>query len=144
MLGIVAVLTVAHLVKLRQPDPDPGTTTGVAMLLMFAVGALLVVGPMAVAVAVGAGVAVLLQFKGELHHVARRLGEVQFRGQHCGHHGFDPTRVELVGLDDQYGTTEPGLGPARRVARGQRSAARGSRRQASRSGRWRGAPRGKS
>jgi uncharacterized membrane protein (DUF4010 family) len=62
-----------------QPDSHPGTTTDVAMLLMFAVGALVVVGPMAAAVAVGGGVAVLLQFKPELHGIARRLGDEDLR-----------------------------------------------------------------
>jgi uncharacterized membrane protein (DUF4010 family) len=61
------------------PDSHPGTTTDVAMLLMFAVGALVVVGPMAAAVAVGGGVAVLLQFKPELHGIAKRLGDEDLR-----------------------------------------------------------------
>jgi uncharacterized membrane protein (DUF4010 family) len=44
---------------------DPGMTTKVALLLMFAAGAYLVVGDRAVAIAVGGGTAVLLHFKGE-------------------------------------------------------------------------------
>jgi len=74
-MGVVAVLVLTHLQKIRQPDPDPGNTTNVAMLLMFSVGALLVVAPMEVAVAIGGGVAVLLQFKPELHGVVRKLGD---------------------------------------------------------------------
>ena len=74
-LGIVAVLILGHLPKFRQEDPDVGITTDVAMLLMYAVGAFLVVGPMAVAVAVGGGLAVLLQFKPEMHHFAKTLGD---------------------------------------------------------------------
>ena len=57
----------------------PGTTTDVAMLLMYAVGALVVIGPMPVAIAVGGGVAVLLQFKPELHSIARKLGDEDLR-----------------------------------------------------------------
>ena len=49
------------------------------MLLMFAVGALVVVGPMPVAIAVGGGVAVLLQFKPELHGIAQKLGDEDLR-----------------------------------------------------------------
>jgi len=75
MLGIVAVLTVARLLEVRQGRADVGTTTDVAMLLMFAVGAFLVVGPMEVAIAIGGGVAVLLQFKGELHGFVEKLGD---------------------------------------------------------------------
>ena len=70
-----------------QIGPDPfspqdahsGTTTDAAMLLMFAVGALVVIGPISAAVAVGGGVAVLLQFKPELHGLARKLGDDDLR-----------------------------------------------------------------
>ncbi len=77
LLGIVAVLAVPAFVRIRQQEPDPGTTTAVAALLMYAVGALLVVLPdqMGVAVAIGGGVAVLLQYKPELHRFAQKLGD---------------------------------------------------------------------
>ncbi|MEE9601817.1 MAG: MgtC/SapB family protein, partial [Thermoguttaceae bacterium] len=74
-LGIVAVLILGHLPKFRLQDPDMGITTDVAMLLMYAIGAFLVVGPVAVAVAIGGGVAVLLQFKPEMHRFAEKLGD---------------------------------------------------------------------
>jgi uncharacterized membrane protein (DUF4010 family) len=61
------------------PAAHRGITTDVAMLLMFAVGAFLVVGNMSVAVAVGGSVAVLLQFKPELHTIARKLGDEDVR-----------------------------------------------------------------
>jgi uncharacterized membrane protein (DUF4010 family) len=54
--------------------PDPGLTTEVALLLMFAVGAYLVIGHRAIAIAIGGGAAVLLHFKGELHGIVARLG----------------------------------------------------------------------
>jgi len=78
LLGIVAVLVFPNLVRIRRQDPDPGTTTDVAVLLMFGVGALLAVlpeGQMGVPVAIGGGVAVLLQFKPEMHRFAERLGD---------------------------------------------------------------------
>ena len=78
-LGLVVVMTFPNLVRIRQQQPDPGTTTDVAVLLMYAVGALLVVGPTGVAVAVGGGVAVLLQFKPEMHRFAEKLGEEDLR-----------------------------------------------------------------
>ena len=74
-LALAAVVFVPSLLKLRQPEPDPGTTTDVAILLMYAVGAFLVVGPLAVGIAVGGAVAVLLQFKPELHRLAAKLGD---------------------------------------------------------------------
>jgi uncharacterized membrane protein (DUF4010 family) len=64
---------------LRQPRPDFGLTTEAALLLMFVLGAYLVSGERIVAVAVGAGVAVLLQFKAELHGIVARLGAEDLR-----------------------------------------------------------------
>ena len=77
LLGVVAVLVFPNLVRIRRQEPDPGTTTDVAVLLMYGVGGLLVALPdqMGVAVAIGGGVAVLLQFKPELHRFAEKLGD---------------------------------------------------------------------
>ncbi len=80
MLGLVAVLIFPNLLRLRSKDPDPGITTDVAVLVMYCVGALLAIDKMAaVGIAVGGGVAVLLQFKPELHGLAARLGDVDLR-----------------------------------------------------------------
>jgi uncharacterized membrane protein (DUF4010 family) len=79
LLGVVAVIMAGHVLQLRQTELHSGTTTDMAMLVMFAVGAYLVVGPMVVAVAVGGSVAVLLQFKGELHGIAKKLGDEDLR-----------------------------------------------------------------
>ncbi|MBN1911702.1 MAG: MgtC/SapB family protein [Pirellulales bacterium] len=79
-IAVVAVLAVARSAKLKQEDYSHGSTTDVAVLVMYGVGALLVVGPMAVAIAIGGGVAVLLQFKPELHGFAQRLGDKDLRG----------------------------------------------------------------
>jgi uncharacterized membrane protein (DUF4010 family) len=87
LLAVVAVTIVGHLLRFQERERDQssasnahlGVTTDVAMLLMFAVGAFVVVGPMAVAVAVGGGVAVLLQFKPELHSIAQKLGDADLR-----------------------------------------------------------------
>jgi uncharacterized membrane protein (DUF4010 family) len=49
-------------------------TTEAALLLMFTVGAYLIVGPRAIAIAIGGGTAVLLHFKGQLHGLVARLG----------------------------------------------------------------------
>ncbi len=74
LICLVAVSTFPHMISLREENPDKGTTTDIAVLVMYGVGALLVVAPWEVGVAVGGGVAVLLQFKPELHAVAKRLG----------------------------------------------------------------------
>jgi len=78
LLAIVALIAVRHVYRPR-PDARLGTTTDAAMLLMYATGALLVVGPMPAAIVIGGGVAVLLQFKPELHGAARRLGDADLR-----------------------------------------------------------------
>jgi uncharacterized membrane protein (DUF4010 family) len=78
-LGVIAVAVIGHLIRVQQHDPHLGLTTEAAMLVMYAVGAYLVVGPMMVAVAVGGLVAVLLQFKPELHGIAEKLGEDDLR-----------------------------------------------------------------
>lgn len=75
MLALAAVAIASYLARLRQAHADIGITTVVAMLLMYAVGALVIVGPLSLAVAVGSGVAVLLQFKLELHDFSKRLGD---------------------------------------------------------------------
>lgn len=81
-VGLAAVqvsLIFPSLLKLQRAEPDPGTTTDIAALLMFAVGALVVIAPLQIPVAVGCGVAVLLQMKPELHHFAGRMGDRDLR-----------------------------------------------------------------
>jgi uncharacterized membrane protein (DUF4010 family) len=78
-LSIVTVVSVTNIHRLRQSDADFGMTTEIAILVMYAVGAYLVVGERLVAVAAGASVAVLLQFKPELHGIAARLGDQDLR-----------------------------------------------------------------
>lgn len=58
---------------------DPGITTEAAMLLMFAVGALLATDHRLLALAIGASTAVLLEFKGELHGFAAKLSHDDLR-----------------------------------------------------------------
>jgi len=75
LVAIVAVAAVGTWINARNDSGDRGgITTEVAILLMFALGAYVMVGDRTVAIAVGAGMAVLLQFKPELHGIAARLG----------------------------------------------------------------------
>jgi uncharacterized membrane protein (DUF4010 family) len=78
-LALAGVIFVGKRAEMRDPEAGPGLTTEVTMLLMFGVGAYVTVGPWAVAVAIGGGAAVLLQFKGQLHGVVSRLGEDDLR-----------------------------------------------------------------
>ena len=79
MIALAGMIVIGDLAKLQQGDDDPGLTTEIAMLLMFAVGAYLVVGYKGVAIAIGGGVAVLLQLKGQLHGIVARLGDNDLR-----------------------------------------------------------------
>jgi uncharacterized membrane protein (DUF4010 family) len=75
-LAVAGLLMVSgNLSRLPKGEADPGQTTEFTALVMYGIGALVVLGPMAVPVALGGAVAVLLQFKEELHRFAGRLGE---------------------------------------------------------------------
>jgi uncharacterized membrane protein (DUF4010 family) len=78
LVGLIALLVLGNLPGTR-PTPDPGLTSELAMLVMFAVGAFLAVEKTALAVAIGGTVAVLLHLKPEMHRFAARIGERDFK-----------------------------------------------------------------
>lgn len=78
-VAIAALLVVGNFVKVRTRTGDPGLTTEAAALLMYGVGAYLVVGPASVAVAIAGGLAVLLSWKEPLHGFIQKLGPVDIR-----------------------------------------------------------------
>jgi len=76
VLGIclTALLVTANIIKLKKLNQaDVGQTTEVAALLMFAVGAYLVMGDRVIAVIVGSSVAILLYLKEHLHNFIEKL-----------------------------------------------------------------------
>lgn len=73
-LALAAMIVMGNVVKLRAGQLDAGITTEVAALVMFAVGAALMLGHTAVAVVVGGLVAVLLHWKRPLHRLVGRFG----------------------------------------------------------------------
>lgn len=78
VLGIclTALLVTANIIKLKKlNDTDVGQTTEVAALLMFAVGAYLVMGDRVIAVIVGGSMAILLYLKEHLHSFIDKLEE---------------------------------------------------------------------
>jgi len=79
-LGLFAVVSIGKYCRMQSADGSGGFTTEMAILLMYGVGAYVVLGNLIVAVAVGAGIAVLLQFKPELHGIVERLGDEDLRG----------------------------------------------------------------
>ncbi|WP_020649088.1 MgtC/SapB family protein [Solimonas variicoloris] len=72
LLGVVALWLAADL---RDPEHarDPGTTTGIAFVLCFLLGAMLVYHATYIAVAIAVVVTLLLYFKTELHGITHRL-----------------------------------------------------------------------
>lgn len=78
LAGLAGVLVALNLGE-RDERLRPGPTTEIAALLMFGVGAMLVRGQAAVAIAVAGGMAMLLQWKRPLHHFVERIGEDEVR-----------------------------------------------------------------
>jgi uncharacterized membrane protein (DUF4010 family) len=75
LLAVASLLVVSNFMDARASKGDPGQTTEIAALLLFGVGAYLVEGEPAVAVALGGAIAVLLHLKDPLHDFASRIGE---------------------------------------------------------------------
>ncbi len=75
LIGLGGVIVIGNVIEMNRGDVDPGITTEVSMLVMFAVGAYLIVGQTFVGVAIGSATAILLHFRGELHAVTARLGK---------------------------------------------------------------------
>ncbi len=79
LVGVAMAAAIGNLFALRDGNGSPGVTTEIAMLAMFGVGALMPSGPKEVAVAVGAGIAILLNAKPVLHGVVEKLGDQDVR-----------------------------------------------------------------
>ncbi len=80
--GLVSLAVLIFSGKMAESDegkPDPGLTTEVALLLMYGVGAYLMIGYREIAIAMGGGIAVLLHFKGQLHNVVMRLSDADLK-----------------------------------------------------------------
>jgi uncharacterized membrane protein (DUF4010 family) len=78
-VAVAALLVVGNLAQQQAKESDPGLTTEVAALLMYAVGAYLVVGHTAVGIALGGGVALLLHLKAPMHAFVARIGEADIK-----------------------------------------------------------------
>lgn len=75
-VSLAGVIVAGHMENLQEKG---GITTEVAMLLMFAVGAFAMVDKAGIAAAVGGTVAVLLHLKPQMHSLARRLEDPDFK-----------------------------------------------------------------
>jgi uncharacterized membrane protein (DUF4010 family) len=75
VLATAGLLVVANLMKMKNGEADPGLTTEIAALLLFGIGAGVVIGQMAVSVALGGVIALLLHSKKPMHAFVARIGE---------------------------------------------------------------------
>lgn len=78
-LAVGLAIAGAHLIDPEARADDYGTTTVVAALVVFGLGAIIVSGHRLLAVAIGIGVAALLHFKVELEGAAQRLTPTDIR-----------------------------------------------------------------
>jgi uncharacterized membrane protein (DUF4010 family) len=78
-LAVAAVIVVGNVARHRHGPADPGVTTEIAALVMFAVGALLMTQQEGLAIAVAGAAAVLIYSKEPLHKLAGRLGDKDLR-----------------------------------------------------------------
>lgn len=77
LLAVIGAIIAGNLP--RSGEEPSGITTEAALLLMFAVGAQLVVGPITVGITIAAATAILLHVKATLHNFVDRLGDRDVR-----------------------------------------------------------------
>jgi len=79
LLAMTVLILLGNLDRLRGKDDHVGVTTEVSALLVFLLGAYLVLGDKTVAVTVGGTIAVLLHFKPGMHAFAKKLSDKDLR-----------------------------------------------------------------
>ena len=79
LVALVGVVVIGNVAAMKEPEHESGITTEVSILLMYCLGAYIPIGHLGVAIAVGAGVAVLLHSKDRLHGLAARLTDNDLR-----------------------------------------------------------------
>jgi uncharacterized membrane protein (DUF4010 family) len=78
-LATALLVTAANLVRMQTREAEPGQTTEFAALVVFGLGAWVMVGAMVVPVVLAGAVVVLLHFKEPLHELVGRIGEKDLR-----------------------------------------------------------------
>jgi uncharacterized membrane protein (DUF4010 family) len=79
LLVAAALVVSGNLVRISRGDGDPGQTTEFTAVVMYCVGALTVMAPLAVSVVLAGAVAFLLHSKEPLHRFVGRMGEQDVR-----------------------------------------------------------------
>ncbi|MGQ0429454.1 MAG: MgtC/SapB family protein [Gammaproteobacteria bacterium] len=75
LIAVASLLVISNFMQAKGGDPDAGQTTEIAALLLYGIGAYLVIGEVTVAVALGGAIALLLHYKELLHAFAAKIGE---------------------------------------------------------------------
>ncbi len=73
LLGVIAIIVVGNMMKMRSGSTEFGMTTEISILLMYGVGAYITVGPWVIGAAVAGSTAILLQLKPQLRGALARL-----------------------------------------------------------------------
>jgi len=79
LICIAAMTIVAGSMRATKEAEEPGLTTEMAALVMYAVGVAIALDRIVLAIIVTGGTAVLLQWKKPLHAFVRRIGEQDMR-----------------------------------------------------------------
>ena len=79
LVALASLVVVGNLAEWKSREADTGLTTEMAMLVMFGVGVICLLGERLVAVILAGTVMVLLQSKKPLHQMVRRIGEDDLR-----------------------------------------------------------------
>jgi uncharacterized membrane protein (DUF4010 family) len=79
LCGVAALLIVGTVLAFVGQREEPGLTTEIAALVMYAVGVALAYGQTELGLIIGGGVAVLLQWKQPLHKLVGRFSEPDIR-----------------------------------------------------------------
>ena len=79
LCGVAALLIVGTVLAFVGQHEEPGLTTEIAALVMYAVGVALAYGQTELGLIIGGGVAVLLQWKQPLHTLVGRFSEPDIR-----------------------------------------------------------------
>ena len=79
LISLAGFIVWANVAKVKAGDIDPGITTEVTAVLIFALGAYIAAGYMGAAVVVGGAVALVLQYKKPMHAFAGAIGERDMR-----------------------------------------------------------------
>lgn len=79
VIAVLGVLAIGNAIQIRAKDATPGQTTEVALLVMYLIGALTVIGPRSVAIVLAGAVAMLLHLREELKGWVARMSDQDVR-----------------------------------------------------------------